>query len=576
MQQFQPALRIFFIYSLLLLAISFHTFLTGLDIFGFFIGAYGISLTYPWNLLGQIIVVALLSGYGLGIFIFLTPLVDNQLAIVLTFALTSVIFMLIAMMSIIPAVIIDVALFTLLIMKEFQINKRGRSIDELEADQNHVKIILGIISVVALTNYALWFSIKESYVPTTFSFTALLLPPAEFIVRDYIPISPYQYYQILIIGSSISFLLRAIILGVYSLYLLQISAKHIALKKNYAAIWQISQKNNTLLFDFCKPTDEYSNTVVANSKYRFVFAETESPVAALYEEGLALYSGIIAGDHVRLQIFQEQKLQHMGVNLKNFYNLSEEIFTAFFPTRAILLSPYHSATELALENLYFPTKLPLLKSIAEYATVFRQINEPGLPLQLPKQKRILHIGSLELPSILLQKKLEKLTTDHQLTFHALPSQQSLATILQGNYDILIISLHGTLDGDNNPFYYYFDADEQKYTIFPEDFKDAFSSPIPIVLTPTCLTTSPLSTVDFPEIFLSTQSDIVVASSIPVLTSHLPLIILSFVESIVKYNEITLIDLHKIMSEVYFAIKRFGFITQWNFLRTYVRAQITQN
>jgi len=254
--------------------------------------------------------------------------------------------------------------------------------------------------------------------------------------------------------------------------------------------------------------------------------------------------------------FDIEKIERSG--FANYMMLGAEdllIYAKFRLKTPILLLPYWAPS---FEQLFDET----LTSIWTHLTLIRHFGLEVSPPELRWVKRILHISSQDLNSSMLRMKLNKIigVTAHTLKDVLLEDSEEIS----GEWDVLLVSAHGGLDADGAP--YFIDSNGSRYCVdeIVRQVKPTF------VMFSSCHTVSE-STVN--EVIIPMmKGGTMLFSGFKgnVLSSHLNLVSLSFIESILKvHGRLELVHIQQIIDSSFSALFKFGHSSQWAFNRSFI-------
>ena len=254
--------------------------------------------------------------------------------------------------------------------------------------------------------------------------------------------------------------------------------------------------------------------------------------------------------------FDIEKIERSG--FENYIRLGAEdllVYAKFRLKTPILLLPYWAPN---FEQLFDETLTP----IWTHLTLVRHFGIEVSPPELRWVKRILHISTQDLNSSMLRMKLDKIigVTAHTLKDVLLEDSEEIS----GEWDVLLVSAHGGLDADGDP--YIIDSNGSRYSIdeIVRQVKPTFA------MFSSCHIVSERAVNKVIIPMMKGGTMLFSGFKGNVLSSHLNLISLSFIETVLKvHGRLELAHIQQIIDSSFSALFKFGHSSQWAFNRNFI-------
>lgn len=569
-----------------MLAVQVETYLIGIDTFGFLYGMYGIQLDHPVNIIVSSIVIIFYALLALLLSSIVERVTGSKFSYVYSAAGVLLLYFLTMKHNLYPSLFFDglVFIFVGTIYHNIE-NQPENTEDSLRSTQRLLILFFLTVVLISVINYIMWFfrremiegldALRKNPVPSFLLFLTQLDQPysVELGWVKYIE-NGEDFKRFYLIGVYSSFVLR----GAVSIYFISTIwfriNEIIALMSRTTDVWRFLPTEGKVTLQLIDPASgDVSQVLNHRPKYKHdKLMELQHNISSDLEE---LFGAELAASSNWIDLSAEQRLKSIGRELGN--NIDLTTFLSKYEFRKIpILLVNEAYGDPMLEHVWFEDSDTNLQPFSRFVTPIHYLNQPGLPVNLSRKRKILHIGSNDLNSLLLQRKIESYVqnSNHLLEFIKIETLADLniiqdTTLMQ--WDILIISLHSSRTEGNNIFFEIHSADP---LIIPEKrIVESITTSPHVVLVPSCKLSTPDSSTDFAMHMLQKGSVFVLSSISPVLSSHTPLILLPALESLLEANLLDVYEVKNVAENIRRTIDKFGYQIQWTPFRTAVRMTV---
>ncbi len=522
-----------FIVLLFFLTTSMNSFYTPFDVFGLYYGIF----PYPTNTVVLLLILLLLScsSYALD-FLISQFKISRGVSTVISTNLVVVVFSLLISVDYVIGIVFSwgVIGFSLISMILLERDRTESFLSRVSVFQ---VFLFATAMVITLVNYSIWFIRGREGIEL----------PIRFInaFRD-IPVEVQMdrgvYAQKIFNATLITFTFNALIFFALTYYIWARSSTLISEVRSYSPLIRGQQIGRT--FEF---TDEDGQVITTISS---VTDGLESLSASVFQE-----------THHDIP-FDVRRVEGWGLNTLMSSELSPLIEYSGVRLKKPLLVLCHGCPPL--ENVFISSGHVV--SLANHVTILRELSIDFTPPTMPVVKRILHLSSDDLNSAMLRAKVNRILspTGHILVNTGLEDLN--AEIFTQRWDLLLVSTHGGLDADGIPYFIDSRGTRHAADVFIESFQQ---KPV-FVLFASCKSVSTEGIERVVRPLLVGGTALFIGSLSNVIASHLPLVALPFVGSVLDlHGRLDIIHIQNALEEIYAAIKNFGFSAQWSFFRSFI-------
>ena len=522
-----------FIVLLFFLTTSMNSFYTPFDVFGLY---YGI-IPYPMNTVVLLLILLLLSLISYAADLLISQFhVSRELSPVISTNLVVLVFSLLISVDYVIGIVFSWGVIGFSIISMVLL-ERDRTESFLSRVSSFQVFLFATAMVITLVNYSIWFIRGREGIDLPIRFTnAFRDIPVE------VEMDQVVYAQKIFTATLITFTVNALIFFALTYYIWARSSTLISKIRNYSPLIGVVHKGR--IFEFI---DEDDQTITAVSS---VGRGLESLSSSVFQE-----------DHDDIP-FDVRRVEGWGLNALKESELSPLIEYSGVRLKKPLLVLCSGCPPL--ENIF--VRSGHVVSLANHMTILRELSMDFVPPTMPAVKRILHISSDDLNSAMLRAKVNRILspTGHILVntgFGDLDEE-----IFVQRWDMLLVSTHGGLDADGIP--YFVDSEGTRHAA--DVFIDSFQQKPVFVLFASCKSVSTEGIERVVKPLLGGGTALFIGSLSNVIASHLPLVSLPFLGSILDLRgRLDIIHVQNVLEEIYDAVKNFGFSAQWSFFRSFV-------